>query len=100
MKTFIFTAMLSAFPALLYARWGQGYGCAYGPGGYFGFGGGTVLWIITLAVAAFLVVYGIRSFRNRPGTSASGESAADILKARYARGEITREQYNEMKNDL
>ncbi len=35
-----------------------------------------------------------------PNMSGQGESMLDILKRRYALGEITREQFEEMKHDL
>ena len=33
-------------------------------------------------------------------TPAQGESPLDILKKRYSRGEITKEQFQDMKRDL
>ncbi len=37
---------------------------------------------------------------GRRGTRGRGESAREILDRRYARGEITREQYQQMQKDL
>ncbi len=39
--------------------------------------------------------------RRRPGSGeGSGEAPLDILKRRYARGEIGKEEYDQMKRDL
>lgn len=85
-------------------------------------GGGNWLWglfgillmiafWVGIIVLAFFAIRAIgRSARSpedrpdeyarRPGTDARGESALEILQARYARGEISREEYLEMKRDL
>ena len=43
------------------------------------------------AVVAF--VLGLRPQINQTGPAQTGQSPAEILKARYVRGEITREEY-------
>lgn len=64
-----------------------------------GWGGGImmILWIILLAAAVYLVVRMARRNGSGPGGQ---ESALDVLKKRYARGDITREEYEERKKDL
>ncbi len=67
------------------------------------------LWMIMgfLFMAAFwvgvvlLIIYGIRAL-SRSGSSGSGRgpSALDIAMTRYARGEISKEEYEQLKRDL
>ena len=77
----------------------------------YGYGGGSALgWIamilgivIHLAFAAMVVLATIWLFRAlfRSGEAISGSHKADvILKQRYAKGEITLEDYQRMKQDL
>ncbi len=58
----------------------------------------TAVWLgflILIIVGIFFIVRAIA------GRKAGGEkSALDILNERYARGEITREEYNERKKDI
>jgi putative membrane protein len=57
--------------------------------------------LIVLAAVVVGVVYLARYFaRQGGGRFHHEESALDILQKRYARGEITKEQYEEMKRDL
>ncbi len=83
-----------------------------GPFGMRRFGGGfgfinPLGWIVPLlvclvavAIIAFLLTWLARS-SSRPATLVpAGETPLSIAQARYARGEITKEQYEQMKRDL
>jgi putative membrane protein len=66
---------------------------------HYGFGyGGMFMWIIFLIVIGLLVYFLVRD-RQTKGTSPT-ESPLDILKRRYAKGEIAKEEYERMKKDL
>lgn len=62
-----------------------------------------VLMVIGLTMSAMLLR---RHSRTGPGAFIGGEKpepderALEILKARYARGELTREQFCQMKSDI
>ena len=47
-----------------------------------------------------LIVWAVRRVSTPSDHPASGSSAREILQGRYARGEITREQYQQMLSDL
>ena len=89
----------------------------YGPGmmgGNFGFGmmNGfgfgvipmllTILfWVAIIALGAWLISSLVSRTNSQPPSNLPpAESALDILKKRYARGEITKEQYDELHRDL
>lgn len=66
-----------------------------------GFGGmwfGWIFWIVILAVIIWVVI----QFTNRKNNigQSSGESPLDILKKRYANGEISKDEFDRMKKDL
>ena len=77
---------------------GPDYGPGYGMyGGYHmmsSYGGGLMM-IVLLALVIFLFY----RLSNRSGGGQT-ESALDILKKRYAKGEITKEDFERMKQDL
>lgn len=98
----IIVAALITVPAIIGAVPGwQGYG--YGMMGNFGWG-----WFMPVFMIIFwgLVIWGIVALAR--GTTWSGntdssnhsESAHEILKKRYARGEINKAEYEEKKKDL
>ncbi|MGO9412754.1 MAG: SHOCT domain-containing protein [Spirochaetia bacterium] len=75
--------------------WGWGHGAFGFPFLWLGFRG------IIVAAVVVAVVFVARSFSRTGGwRSHPEESALDILQKRYARGEITKEQYEEMKQNL
>ncbi len=94
--------ILSLIPGL--PGW-QGYGCGMmGPWmmGSFGWG-----WFMPIIMIVFwgLVIWGIVALirglsRGDSGRSTESDSALEILKKRYARGEITKQEYEERKKDL
>ena len=62
-------------------------------------GGGIYMWILLIAV----IVGGLYVLMNRSNqqlSSKPGEAPLDILQKRYAKGEITKEEYEQMKQDL
>lgn len=66
-----------------------------------GWGGGLmmILWIILLGA---LIYWIIRAAQRGGGGNqlTQPESAIDILKKRYARGEISKEEFEDRKKDL
>jgi len=67
--------------------------------GMFGF----LFWIAVIALVIWGVAQITQSNRRQdtPGNQQlDSEAPLEILKKRYARGEITKEQYEEMKRDL
>ncbi|OGP25198.1 MAG: hypothetical protein A2X99_11175 [Deltaproteobacteria bacterium GWB2_55_19] len=61
-------------------------------------------WIIWLGFWVLIILGIFLIVRALAGRKAGGEgvekSALDLLNERYARGEITREEYNEKKKDI
>ncbi|MDP2730511.1 MAG: SHOCT domain-containing protein [Dehalococcoidales bacterium] len=95
-------AILSVVPGLL---WGGQYGGwgMMGPGMMGGYGTMflmPVLWIVVLGLIIWAVVAAVRPGESNRSDSAAYSSALDVLKKRYARGEINKEEYEEKKRDL
>ncbi len=82
---------------------GGGWGMM-GPGMMSGFGWMwlmPVLWILLLGLIIWAVAAGVRGqSESRGSDSSKADSALEVLKKRYARGEINKEEYEEKKKDL
>ncbi len=94
--------ILSIVPGLI---WGwQDYDCGMMDSGMMG--GYSVmflmpiLWIVAIGLIIWAVVTAIRRPGESDSTAKSADSALEILKRRYARGEINKEEYQEKKKDL
>ena len=92
---------------LLFANRSYGYwGMMGGPGMMGGFGmmgglGMLLFWGLIIAGVVWLIQATTRSAGHQPGQSSSlPEAPLDILKRRYAAGEITKEQFDEMRRNL
>ena len=71
---------------------------------YHGMGWGTwgfgwIIWIIVLVIIIWGIIKIVSSNSNKPQHHEE-ENALDILKKRYAKGEITKEQFEQIKKDL
>ncbi len=95
--------LLGGFGMMGFGTMGPGM---MGPGMMGGYGYGfnpfravlsLAFWALIIGGVTLLAVYFVR---NAKFPSASNESPLDILKARYARGEITKEQFDAIKGDL
>lgn len=69
--------------------WGMGWG-------WFGGIAMVVFWVAVIVGIVLLVRWLVTS----PGQGQREETALEILKKRYARGEISREEFEEKKKDL
>ena len=58
---------------------------------------GVVFWILVIVGIVLLVVWVVQKAVRGEGTEGS---ALEILKKRYARGEISKEEFEEKKRDL
>ena len=88
---------------------GRGFYPGYGPRPFVGDGwmwglGMGLGWLAMLAFWGALIALAIVLFRRYAGPPVDrdepGESAREILDRRFAAGEITREQYEEMRQTL
>lgn len=59
-----------------------------------------VFWILLIALLIILIRHIIYRERVQPPEREEKESALDILKKRYARGEIDKEEFDRKKIDL
>ena len=65
----------------------------------FGMGFGWIIGLLVLAAIIWLVVRATNP-NNTHEDSNTNKSALDILKVRYARGEINKSEYQEQKENL
>jgi len=97
MKRFILSYSAIFFPDLICAHGVEGH---MGGSWYMGnlLEGGWIMWILLLVIV-IAVVYFLVKLAN-PLSSSKTETPLDILKKRYASGEISQEEFEKMKKDL
>lgn len=79
-----------------YAMWpgmmgGYGYGYGYK---------GIAMWIILLIVLVVAIYFIVRVLRSKNVAGEAQGTPLDIIKKRYCTGEITKEEFDQMKKDL
>ena len=94
----ILPLVFGAISGWQYGGWGM-----VGPGMMGGFGWvlGPIFMILFWGLVVWGVVALVRGLSGSRGQDASkADSALEVLKMRYARGEITKEEFDEKKGDL
>lgn len=73
---------------------------SWGPGNMMGwFGGGLMMLVLWVLLIAF-VVWIAHEVSGKNSRSRSDSNALEILKERYAKGEIDKKEFEEKKKDL
>lgn len=99
-KLFLLLAMILSFSGRVFAKgnYGGHMGC-WGHMMNYGFGG-IFMWIIFLIVIGVAVYLVVQATKSKGPESPYRETPMEILKKRYAKGEITKEEFDKMKKDL
>ncbi len=77
--------------------YGSDYGSWMHGSGMFGGGSAMILmWLIPVVLVVAIIVF----LSKRPGFGSGEKTALDILKERYARGEIGKDEFDQRKSDI
>jgi putative membrane protein len=100
MKKYLTHAVSLSAAALFSCSSDDRYGPMYGPGGgwpmmHYGYGGWFV-WLLLVIVVAIAIYYFVQAQKG----GSVRDTSLGILKKRYAKGEITKEEYDRIKRDL
>ena len=76
----------------MHRYWDLGFGPMHGFGWIFM----VLFWVAVIVLIVFLV----RQTMSEKNNEEKGKSALDLLNERYARGEIDKPTYDQMKHDL
>jgi putative membrane protein len=93
------TAIGLALPVSACGRFDCGFGEGWGPMMNFGYGG-MFMGILLFAILIAALVYWLAMEAKSKTKGMPGETPLDILKKRYARGEITKDEFERIKKDL
>jgi putative membrane protein len=111
----LISAIFATLPLAAFADPGDGLGCygsgryqMYGPGGMMGSSGNYMLgygwilpmlfWTIIVIGAAALVAFLVKGQKAK--TTNGVELPVDILKKRFAQGEINKDEFEQMKKEI
>ena len=100
-----FIAIFSSSPAMAQSRRYEGWHMGSGMMGEWGMGwfGGTIMiifWILILVALVFFIKWLVQNTGRNHASLDRGNRALEILKERYARGEIDKVEFETMKLNL
>ena len=75
----------------------NGYG---GLGNMMGFWGGGIMMLVVWVAIIIFIVWIVKEINGKNKNSKSNGNALDILKERYAKGEINKQEFEEKEKDL
>jgi len=84
------------------------FACSQGPNGPMGYWGhmmgygygGGFMWLIILALVGVAVYFLLQVSKSKTSDRHIAEQPLDILKKRYAKGEIDKEEFDRKKKDM
>ena len=80
---------------------GPGRGWEYGPMMNYGFGhGGMFMWLIFTIILVVAIYFIVKALKAKDTGMQGQDTPLDILKKRYAKGEITKEEFDRMKREI
>lgn len=62
--------------------------------------GGGFMWLVVFILAGIGIYFLIQISKSKGSDSSHIETPLDILNRRYAKGDINKEEFDRMKNDL
>ena len=75
----------------------RGWGHMMGYGGY----GGIFMWLVLILIAGVVIYFVVNWSKGAKNPADSTrEGPTDILKRRYANGEISKEEFDRLKKDI
>jgi len=100
MKKYLACLALLSLAVLFSCMGDDRYGPMHAPGNgwsmmHYGYGG-WLMWLILVILVVIVIYFFVRTQKG----GSVRETPLEILKKRYAKGEITKEEYDRMKRDL
>ncbi|WP_299269572.1 SHOCT domain-containing protein [Halorientalis sp.] len=91
-----------AFTGIATAQHGGGHSGGMGGmgGGMSGFGWWPIIWSLTLLSVVLIIGYGIYAHGRTPAERTHTDTALSTLRSRYARGELSEEEFEERRRRL
>lgn len=84
-----------------YGGWGMGPGMMGNWGmGWFGMIFMLIFWVLVIVGLVFLIKWLIQTTSSEKAAPSTGSRALEILKERYARGEIDKAEFESKKKDI
>lgn len=65
----------------------------------YGYGGGF-MWLLFLVLVGVVIYFLLQASKSKNSLGSTPETPLELLKKRYAKGEIDKAEYDRIKNDL